>query len=119
MSLVGPLGDETLVFLDYGGPAWLVAKVGAEDKVAVGERRRFTLHPTRSCSSTVATREPALVSRFAGRVVIVTGAAKSIGLRIVRAFAGEGARVAALDIDGAGLGPSPASARTCSPSRAT
>jgi 3-oxoacyl-[acyl-carrier protein] reductase len=43
------------------------------------------------------------VSRFAGRVVIVTGAAKGIGLRIVRAFAGEGARVAALDIDGAGL----------------
>jgi NAD(P)-dependent dehydrogenase (short-subunit alcohol dehydrogenase family) len=43
------------------------------------------------------------VSRFAGRVVIVTGAVKGIGLRIVRAFAGEGARVAALDIDGAGL----------------
>jgi ABC-type sugar transport system ATPase subunit len=45
VSLVEPLGDETLVFLDYGGPAWLVAKVGAEEKVAVGERRHFTLRP--------------------------------------------------------------------------
>ena len=45
VSLVEPLGDETLVFLDYGGPAWLVAKVGAEDKVAAGERRHFTLRP--------------------------------------------------------------------------
>jgi len=43
VSLVEPLGDETLVFLDYGGPAWLVAKVAAEDKVVVGERRSFTL----------------------------------------------------------------------------
>lgn len=43
------------------------------------------------------------MSRFTGRVAIVTGAARGIGLRIVRAFASEGARVAALDIDGAGL----------------
>jgi NAD(P)-dependent dehydrogenase (short-subunit alcohol dehydrogenase family) len=40
--------------------------------------------------------------RFDGRVVLVTGAAKGIGLRIGRAFGREGARVAALDIDGAG-----------------
>jgi 3-oxoacyl-[acyl-carrier protein] reductase len=41
--------------------------------------------------------------RFAGRVVIVTGAARGIGLRIGRAFGREGARVAALDIDLAGV----------------
>ncbi|HEU5319393.1 MAG TPA: TOBE domain-containing protein, partial [Methylomirabilota bacterium] len=42
VSLLEPLGDETLVFLDYGGPASLVAKVDAEDKVAVGDRRPLT-----------------------------------------------------------------------------
>jgi NAD(P)-dependent dehydrogenase (short-subunit alcohol dehydrogenase family) len=41
--------------------------------------------------------------RFRDKVVIVTGAAKGIGLRIARAFAGEGARVAALDIDTPGV----------------
>lgn len=42
VSLIEPLGDETLVFLDYGGPASLVAKVGAEEELAVGDRRSFT-----------------------------------------------------------------------------
>lgn len=36
---------------------------------------------------------------FTGQVVIVTGGAKGIGAGISRAFAGEGAKVAALDID--------------------
>ena len=36
---------------------------------------------------------------FMGQVVIVTGGAKGIGAGISRAFAGEGAKVAALDID--------------------
>jgi ABC-type sugar transport system ATPase subunit len=45
VSLIEPLGDETLVFLDYGGSASLVAKVAAEDKAAVGERRHVTLRP--------------------------------------------------------------------------
>jgi len=40
--------------------------------------------------------------RFDGHVVLVTGAAKGIGLRISRAFGREGARVAALDIDAPG-----------------
>ena len=43
VSLIEPLGDETLVFLDYGGGTSLVAKASAEDRLAVGDRRRFTL----------------------------------------------------------------------------
>jgi len=38
-----------------------------------------------------------------GKVAIVTGAAKGIGAAIVEACAREGARVAALDLDGAGV----------------
>jgi NAD(P)-dependent dehydrogenase (short-subunit alcohol dehydrogenase family) len=41
--------------------------------------------------------------RFDGRVVVLTGAAKGIGAVTAEAFAGERARVAALDIDGAGV----------------
>ena len=41
--------------------------------------------------------------RFPDKVVIVTGAAKGIGLRIARAFGREEARVAVLDIDKPGL----------------
>jgi ABC-type sugar transport system ATPase subunit len=47
VSLIEPMGDETLVFLDYGGGASLVAKVAAEDKVAVGDRRQVVLRTDR------------------------------------------------------------------------
>jgi multiple sugar transport system ATP-binding protein len=47
VSLIEPMGDETLVFLDYGGPASIVAKVDAEEQVAVGDRRRFGFRPDR------------------------------------------------------------------------
>jgi multiple sugar transport system ATP-binding protein len=47
VSLLEPLGDATLVFLDYGGPTSVVARVEAEDKVAVGDRRRFSFRPDR------------------------------------------------------------------------
>ena len=55
--------------------------------------------------------------RFDGRVVVLTGAAKGIGAVTAEAFAGERARVAALDIDGAGVDRSwpacpPAAARS-------
>jgi len=41
--------------------------------------------------------------RFDGRVVVVTGGAKGIGAVTAEAFADERARVAALDLDGAGI----------------
>jgi ABC-type sugar transport system ATPase subunit len=47
VSLVETLGDETLVFLDWGGPASLVARTDPEDKVAAGDRRSFTFRTDR------------------------------------------------------------------------
>ena len=44
-SLIEPLGDETLVFLDHGAATSLVAKVHAEEKIAAGDRRRFAFNP--------------------------------------------------------------------------
>jgi ABC-type sugar transport system ATPase subunit len=42
VTLIEPLGDETLVFLDCGGLGSLVAKMDAEEKIAPGDRRRVT-----------------------------------------------------------------------------
>jgi len=47
VSLIEPMGDETLVFLDYGGPTSIVAKVDPEEPLAVGDRRRFTFRADR------------------------------------------------------------------------
>src|SRR5262245_6173565 len=47
VSLTEPMGDETLAFLEYGGPSSLVAKVNAEAKVAVGDRRGFSFRRDR------------------------------------------------------------------------
>lgn len=41
--------------------------------------------------------------RLAGKTAIVTGAAKGIGAAVAEAFRREGARVAALDLDGVGV----------------
>src|SRR5690554_5793643 len=40
---------------------------------------------------------------FSGKTVLVTGAAGGLGRAVALAFAGAGARVAAADVDGAGL----------------
>ena len=47
VSLLEPMGDETLVFLDYGGPASLVAKSDAEIPLTVGDRCHFTFNQER------------------------------------------------------------------------
>jgi ABC-type sugar transport system ATPase subunit len=47
VTLIEPLGDGTLVFLDCGGQASLVAKIDAEEKIAPGDRRRVTFRRDR------------------------------------------------------------------------
>ena len=47
VTLIEPLGDETLVFLDCGGQGSLVAKTGAEEPIAPGDRRRVTFRRDR------------------------------------------------------------------------
>ena len=41
------------------------------------------------------------MSRFSGKVLFVTGAARGLGLAIVERFLSEGAKVLAFDVDGA------------------
>jgi ABC-type sugar transport system ATPase subunit len=62
VSLLEPMGDETLVFLDYGGPTSVVAKVDAEQTVAVGDRQRFTFRSDRVLFFDGVTGERALQS---------------------------------------------------------
>ena len=45
VRLTEPLGDETLVFFDYGGDTQLVAKVDGEQEFKVGDRVHFTCKP--------------------------------------------------------------------------
>jgi multiple sugar transport system ATP-binding protein len=47
VNLVEPMGDETLMFLEYGGPGILVAKADADARVTVGDRCHFTLNTKR------------------------------------------------------------------------
>jgi ABC-type sugar transport system ATPase subunit len=44
--LTEPLGDATLVFLEYGGDMQLVAKVDADRDYKVGDRIHFTCNPS-------------------------------------------------------------------------
>jgi multiple sugar transport system ATP-binding protein len=46
VQLTEPLGDETLVFFDYGGDTQLVAKVDGEREYKVGDRMHFTYQPS-------------------------------------------------------------------------
>jgi multiple sugar transport system ATP-binding protein len=45
VQLTEPLGDETLVFFDYGGDTQLVAKVDGEREFKVGDRVYFSCNP--------------------------------------------------------------------------
>jgi ABC-type sugar transport system ATPase subunit len=45
VQLTEPLGDETLVFFDYGGDTQLVAKVDGEREFKVGDRVHFACKP--------------------------------------------------------------------------
>jgi multiple sugar transport system ATP-binding protein len=45
VQLTEPLGDETLIFFDYGGDTQLVAKVDGEREFKVGDRVHFTWKP--------------------------------------------------------------------------
>ena len=47
VTLIEPLGDETLVFVDCSGQGSLVAKMNAEEKIAPGDRRRVTFRRDR------------------------------------------------------------------------
>jgi multiple sugar transport system ATP-binding protein len=43
--LTEPLGDETLVFFDYGGETEIVAKMGGDCDLKVGDRIHFAFNP--------------------------------------------------------------------------
>jgi multiple sugar transport system ATP-binding protein len=45
VRLIEPLGDETLLYIDYGAEAQLVAKVDAEREFRVGDAIRFSFNP--------------------------------------------------------------------------
>ncbi len=62
VSLLEPLGDATLAFLDYGGAGSLVAKVDVENRLAVGDRRGFTFRRDRIVFFDTATGERILRS---------------------------------------------------------
>jgi hypothetical protein len=62
VNLLEPLGDATLAFLDYGGTGSLVAKIDAEDRLAVGDRRGFTFRRDRIVFFDTATGERILRS---------------------------------------------------------
>jgi multiple sugar transport system ATP-binding protein len=44
VRLTEPLGDETLVFVDYGGASHIVAKMGGDCDLKVGDRVHFHFH---------------------------------------------------------------------------
>ncbi|MGH8064964.1 MAG: ABC transporter ATP-binding protein [Candidatus Entotheonellia bacterium] len=46
VRLTEPLGDETLVFCDYGGDTEVVAKMGGDCDLKVGDRVHVTFHPS-------------------------------------------------------------------------